>query len=56
MSNLKKGLEVNFKTVRGRTGTGKIVQVRDTAKGKWVDIKDSDGNAVSCRPVNVSAA
>ncbi len=56
MSDFKKGQKVNYKTNRGRKGTGTVVEVNQTAKGAWVVIKNGDDSTTSCRPCNVKAA
>lgn len=42
--NLKKGMQVQARTLRGtEERAGKIVDVQDSLKGKWYEIKPNDG-------------
>ncbi len=44
MSAFKKGQAVRYRTPRGRTGSGKIVDINKTVKGEWFKVKDGDAH------------
>lgn len=47
------GSRVKFTTVRGRTGSGKIVDIRETGRGAWFEVQETGTKDVFC--VRISA-
>lgn len=46
------GSRVKFETPRGRSGTGKIVRLRETGRGVWYEVKPADGSDNVCLRVS----
>lgn len=55
-ATFKKGQTVNYRTPRGRSGTGKIVEINQTSKGDWYKVESKDGNGATVRLSGLSAA
>lgn len=46
------GSRVKFETPRGRSGSGKIVRIRETGRGAWFEVKPTDGTDNVCLRVS----
>ena len=57
-AKIKKGAKVAYKSPRGaRAGTGKIVDIIESARGLWYSVKDDATTAViKLRAANLSLA
>jgi hypothetical protein len=56
MSDFKKGEKVVGTTTKGKKVSGSVEHVRSVQRGKFVDVKDADGNLHSFRPSQVVKA
>jgi hypothetical protein len=50
-----RGTPVSYRT-RTKTGVATVQKVRETPRGKWVDLKTSEGDKLTLRPGCLTAA
>lgn len=52
-TTIKKGANVKFQA-RVNSGLGKVVAIRQSARGDWYDVATKDGKQLSLRRANIS--